>query len=106
MKQTKAAAAMLRRHAARLHSRATYTMLAITAGIVAPIAANAQTGGTAPTGNPVDVSGYAQTFADAKASLLAVITGPGTDAFGIMLVGLIFAVVWSLYKKGVKSFGH
>lgn len=75
---------------------------AIALATLAPLAANADP----ITGTAVDVSGYAQTFADGKASLLAVVTGPGAQAMGLLLVSLIFGVVWGLYKKGVKSFGH
>ena len=81
-----------------------YVVASIIAAGLLPVAAQAQDN-TPPTGTAVDVSGYAQTFADAKASLLAVISGPGTLAFGVMLVGLIFAVVWKLYRKGIHSFG-
>lgn len=69
---------------------------------LAPLAANAATAGT-PT---VDTTGYASIFSDLSTNMTSVATGPvGLGAFGVLTVGLIFRVVWKLYKKGGNALG-
>jgi len=65
---------------------------------VLPLAANAAT----PT--PLDTTGYSAIFDQLNADMTAVATGPvGIGAFAALTVGIIFRVVWSLYKKAGRA---
>lgn len=76
------------------------TALAAVALASLPLAASAQT----PT--PLDTAGYGTIFGTLTSDLTTVATGPvGIAAFGALTVGIIFRIVWKLYKKSGNAIG-
>lgn len=61
----------------------------------------------AVTGTPtVDTTGYASIFTDLGTNMTSVATGPvGIGAFAALTVGIVFRVVWKLYKKAGNAVG-
>lgn len=79
--------------------RAAYVALgSLTA--LAPLAAHAD----APPA--LDTTGYSAIFGTLSSDLGTVATGPvGIAAFGVLTVGIVFRIVWKLYKKSSSSIG-
>ena len=69
---------------------------------LAPVAAFAD--GSTPT--PLDTTGYSAIFTQLQSDMTTVATGPvGVGAFTCLTVGIIFKVVWRLYKKSGNAVG-
>lgn len=67
---------------------------------LAPVAASAQTSSV-----PVlDTTGYNTVFTTLNTDIAGVATGPiGLGAFGVLTIGIVFRLVWRLYKNAPKS---
>ena len=82
-----------------------HRMLALAVGTLcalAPASAFAQTGtATVP---PLDTAGYNGVFTTLNGDIATVATGPiGLGAFGVLTIGIVFRIVWKLYKNAPKS---
>lgn len=67
---------------------------------LAPVAASAQ----ATTVPALDTTGYSPLFTTLNTDIATVATGPiGLGAFGVLTIGIVFRIVWKLYKNAPKS---
>lgn len=60
----------------------------------------------AQTASPpaLDTAAYGPLFSTLNADIATVATGPiGLGAFGVLTIGIVFRIVWRLYKNAPKS---
>lgn len=58
----------------------------------------------APTVPALDTTGYGAVFTTLNGDIATVATGPiGLGAFGVLTIGIVFKIVWGLYKKAPRS---
>jgi hypothetical protein len=92
----------IKKGAARLHRVGLMALAFMVCLGFSLVSAHAQ----AATGTAIDTSGYTPVFADMKATMLSVSTGPvGIGAFSLLIISIVFGVAWKLVKKGGKALG-